>query len=63
MEWIKMRGLVTVVAFAAYLGVVWWAYRGQSRIRFEQDAWLPFDDGDRPDAAVAATREQQEAGR
>jgi cytochrome c oxidase cbb3-type subunit 4 len=38
------RGLITIVAMAAFLGVVWWAYRSANRRRFEEDALLPFSD-------------------
>ena len=44
-----LRSLVTVAAFAAFLGVVWWAYAPSRKARFERDAQLPLDDdGDRP---------------
>ena len=38
------RGLITIVAMLAFLGVVWWAYRSANRRRFEEDARLPFAD-------------------
>ena len=39
-----LRSLVTVVAFAAFLGIVWWAYSGRARRGFEEAARLPFDE-------------------
>ena len=39
-----LRSLVTVVAFAAFIGIVWWAYAPSRRARFERDATLPFDE-------------------
>ena len=39
-----LRSLVTVIAFAAFLGIVWWAYSGASRRGFEEAARLPFDE-------------------
>jgi cytochrome c oxidase cbb3-type subunit 4 len=39
-----LRILVTVVAFAAFIGIVWWAYAPSRRARFERDAMLPFDE-------------------
>ena len=39
-----LRGLITVVAMLAFLGVVWWAYRSANRRRFEEDAQIPFLD-------------------
>ena len=38
----ELRGLITVFAMAAFLGVCWWAYRGSNRGRFEEDARIPF---------------------
>jgi len=39
-----LRSLLTVVAFAAFLGIVWWAYSGRARSGFEEAARLPFDE-------------------
>jgi cytochrome c oxidase cbb3-type subunit 4 len=39
-----LRAAVTVMAFAAFVGVLWWAYRPAHKARFERDALLPFDD-------------------
>ena len=39
-----VRSLVTVAAFAAFIGIVWWAYAPVRRERFEQDGLLPFAD-------------------
>jgi cytochrome c oxidase cbb3-type subunit 4 len=41
-----LRILVTVAAFAAFLGIVWWAYAPARRERFERDALLPFGEDD-----------------
>ncbi len=38
-----IRNLITVAAFAAFLGIVWWAYAPSHRGRFEEAAQLPFD--------------------
>jgi cytochrome c oxidase cbb3-type subunit IV len=46
------RGIVTLVAFSAYLAVVWWAYSSRNRERFLRDALLPF--ADEPAAAPVA---------
>ena len=46
-----LRGLITIVAMMAFLGVVWWAYSSANRRRFEEDALLPFaDEGGDSDA-------------
>lgn len=44
-----LRILVTVVAFAAFVGIVWWAYAPSRRARFERDALLPFEEASAPD--------------
>jgi cytochrome c oxidase cbb3-type subunit 4 len=43
-----LRAAVTVMAFAAFVGVLWWAYRPGHKARFERDALLPFDETDDP---------------
>ncbi len=44
-----MRGLGTIFAMVAFLGVVWWAYSATRKNRFEQDGMMPFlDDDDAP---------------
>ena len=44
-----LRSLITVAAFAAFLGIVWWAYAPARRERFERDALVPLnEDGERP---------------
>ena len=45
----SLRIAVTVGAFAAFLGIVAWAYAPSRRQRFEDDARLPFDDRDTGD--------------
>lgn len=39
-----LRSAVTVIAFACFLGIVWWAYSARSRQGFEEAAQLPFSD-------------------
>ena len=39
-----IRGLITVVTLAAFLGICWRAYHPRSRDRFEADGWLAFDE-------------------
>ena len=41
-----VRGLMTIAAFAAFLGIVWWAYGPARKERFEHDALLPFREDD-----------------
>jgi len=41
-----IRILVTVLAFAAFLGIIYWAYGPSRRERFERDGMLPFEESD-----------------
>ncbi len=43
-----IRSLLTVAAFVAFLGIVWWAFAPSRRERFERDARLPFDETEHP---------------
>ena len=43
-----IRSLLTVAAFVAFLGIVWWAYAPSRHERFERDARLPFDETEPP---------------
>lgn len=42
-----VRGLIAVISLGTFLGICWWAYRPQSRERFERDAMLVFDEDER----------------
>jgi len=39
-----LRGIITAVSLACFIGIVWWAYSPRNKQRFEQDARLPLDD-------------------
>ena len=39
-----LRSLFTVLAFAAFLGIVWWAYSDRRKQAYEEAARLPLDD-------------------
>ncbi len=39
-----LRGIITAVSLACFIGIVWWAYSPRNKKRFEQDARLPLDD-------------------
>ena len=48
MDWLNdMRVLVTLSSFAAFVGVVFWAYAPALRSRFDADAAIPFLDDDK----------------
>jgi cytochrome c oxidase cbb3-type subunit 4 len=38
--------VVTVVFFITFLGIVWWAYGGSRKARFEEDGRIPFEEAD-----------------
>ncbi len=43
-----LRGLATLGALLAFVGVIWWAYSGRQRRKFEEAARMPLeDDSDR----------------
>ena len=39
-----LRALLTVLSFASFLGIVFWAYSGARKARFEEAARLALDD-------------------
>jgi cytochrome c oxidase cbb3-type subunit IV len=52
-----LRMLITLLSFAAFVGIVAWAWSGRQKPRFEEAAQVPFLDNDLPDA-----RETHRAG-
>ena len=43
-----VHSIVTVVAFLTFLGIVFWAYSGAQKSRFDAAARLPFEEEDTP---------------
>jgi cytochrome c oxidase cbb3-type subunit 4 len=39
-----LRSLLTVLAFASFVGIVIWAYSGRAKRAFEEAERLPFDE-------------------
>jgi cytochrome c oxidase cbb3-type subunit 4 len=39
-----VRGVITALSLACFVGIVIWAYSPRNRTRFEQDARLPFEE-------------------
>jgi cytochrome c oxidase cbb3-type subunit 4 len=39
-----VRGVITALSLACFVGIVIWAYSPRNRARFEQDARLPFEE-------------------
>jgi len=54
-----VRGLITVVTLATFLGICWWAYRPASRERFEADGLLVFEEGEESSAGRSADGNEQ----
>jgi cytochrome c oxidase cbb3-type subunit IV len=38
-----LRSLTTVVSFAVFIGIVWWAWSKQRSADFDEAAKLPFE--------------------
>jgi len=47
-----LRSLVTVVTFAMFIAIVWWAYSGKRKQAFDEAALLPFLDDDSAEAGT-----------
>ena len=43
-----IRSLVTVLSFAVFLGIVFWAWSAKRKPAFDEAAQLPFADDDMP---------------
>ncbi|MBX3649086.1 MAG: cbb3-type cytochrome c oxidase subunit 3 [Rhodocyclaceae bacterium] len=46
-----LRSILTVLAFATFMGIVVWAYSRRRRAAFEEAANLPFTEDELPGAA------------
>jgi len=46
-----LRSFVTVLTFATFVSIVWWAYSGKRKQAFDAAALLPFTDDEPADAA------------
>ena len=42
MDFVTLSSIMTVVAFATFIGIVLWAWSGRARRAFEEAARLPF---------------------
>ncbi|UCE89296.1 MAG: cbb3-type cytochrome c oxidase subunit 3 [Pseudomonadota bacterium] len=54
-----IRAWYTVIMFAVFAGIVWWAWSGKQKRRFHEAARLPFNEPEHPrsDDAPRATQE------
>ena len=57
-----LRSLFTVLMFAMFIGIVWWAYSARRQQAFEEAALLPFPDDEPTDAAKDAKRARTSSG-
>jgi cytochrome c oxidase cbb3-type subunit 4 len=48
MDFVTLSSIMTVVAFATFLGIVLWAWSARARGGFEEAAHLPFAEGEDP---------------
>jgi len=39
-----LRGLATLLALLAFVGVVWWAWSGRQKNKFDQAAHMPLEE-------------------
>ena len=58
-----LRVLITVLSFIVFAGIVYWAYSGRQRARFNEAANLPFVDSDLPGESAVASTENRTGGR
>ena len=47
-----LRVIITVVSFIVFLLIVWWAYSGRQKKRFDEAANLPFADDEMQERTV-----------
>jgi cytochrome c oxidase cbb3-type subunit 4 len=43
MDGAMMNSVMTVISFLVFVGIIYWAYSGKNKARFEQLARLPID--------------------
>ena len=54
-----LRSIMTVLSFATFIGIIWWAYGKGSKKGFDEAANLPFVDDDDATAAPGTPRNEQ----
>ena len=60
MDLIDLRSLFTVLAFASFIGIVWWAWSASREEAFSQAARIPMEDDDSPAAGGRAARNTED---
>ncbi len=51
-----LRSIITALSLLAFVGIVFWAYSGRRKARFDEAANLPFADEDIADKSSRAAR-------
>ena len=54
-----LRSLITVLSFAAFIGIVWWAFSGKRKASFEEAGLLPFTDDEPVDLTWQGSRNRE----
>jgi len=49
-DFVTLSSIMTVVAFATFVGIVLWAYSGKARRGFDEAARLPFAEDEQENA-------------
>jgi cytochrome c oxidase cbb3-type subunit 4 len=49
-DFVTLSSIMTVVAFATFVGIVLWAYSGRTRRGFDEAARLPFAEDEQESA-------------
>ncbi|MFT5896252.1 MAG: cytochrome c oxidase cbb3-type subunit 4 [bacterium] len=47
-----LRTIITTLSFIIFLGIVYWAYSGRQKSRFDEAANLPFADDDMQEQTI-----------
>ncbi len=55
-----IKGIATLACLLAFLGVVWWAYGGRRRSRFEEASRIPLEDEEASPASRSRADETAE---
>ena len=57
---VDVRSAMTVVQLAVFLAIVWWAYSGVRKSRFDVAARIPFEDDDGSEANAGGGTPRQD---
>jgi len=51
MDMVTFHSIYTVVLLTIFVGIVWWAWSGKQKKRFEEAANLPFADDEQEESS------------